>query len=1060
MPTSRLTLSALIILTTVACTHAVNRTARWQPPAELPKREGIGPFKGLNYRLIGPAAGGRVSEVTGIPGDPNVYWAATAAGGVWRSTDGGRGWKPVFDDQSISSIGSIAVAPSNANVVWVGSGEANIRGNVAEGNGIYRSTDGGATWKHVWKTEGQIGAIVVHPRKPDVAFAAVLGSPFGPGENRGIFRTIDGGASWKKVLYVDADTGGSDVTFDPNDPEVVFAGTWQTRRTPWNLTSGGAGSGLWRSENGGVNWTRLAGRGLPKADWGRVGVRVAATDSKRVYALIEADEGGLFRSDDGGVNWTRINESRALRQRAWYYTHLTVDPTNRDVVWFPQVRMLKTKDGGASIASVKGGGWDYHDIWIDPLDPLRMAVASDAGVSLSSDGGKSWTRPALPISQLYHVSVDNREPYRVLASVQDLGTVSGPSHALDTEAILLSQWHSVGGGEAGHVVADPSDPNVVWAGEYLGIITRYDHRTGQAPAVGAYPFNGSGHGAEDLRYRFQWTAPIVISPHDSNVVYHAANVLFRTDDRAQTWTAISPDLTRNERSKQKWSGGPITGDNTGVEFYGTIFAVAESPVTAGTLWCGSDDGLVHVSRDGGANWKAVTPPEMPEWATVSMIEPSRWDAAVAYVVADAHRLDDETPYLWKTSDYGATWSRLGPGLDPEVYLHVVREDTKVRGLLYLGTERGVMVSHDDGKNWSSLKLNMPTVSVPDLVVAGDDLVVGTLGRSIWILDDLMPVRQLDERITAAAAHLFPVPDAVRRHRVVWWNAPRGSRDGAGTNRPYGATFSYWLAKDAKQPFKVEILNGEGQVVRTLSSELEKPFTPKEHPDWTPTDEDPKPALSNKAGLNRATWDLRHTHADYVRGARNDLGDWGPGPRAVPGDYTLRLVVGDVTSTQPLKVLPDPASSASVEAMRAQLEFGAELRDQLDEIVALVRRIRETRKQVQAQIKNHASAKSLGVKIIETLDSIEGELHSVEAEVSYDVLAGRTGGAKLYSVIGFLARTALEHDGPPTQGMRTVAEESSAAFAAHRKALENVMSADLVEFNKLLNSGATNASTAR
>ncbi len=1049
MPMPKRVLATFVVLTAVACAHGPTRTSWWKPPTEAPERDVRGPYKNIKYRLIGPAAGGRVTEVTGVPGDPHVYWVATAAGGVWRSTDGGRQWKPVFDDQSISSIGSIAVAPSDPNVVWVGSGEANIRGNVAEGNGIYRSTDGGATWKHVWEAEGQIGAIVVHPQKPEVAVAAVLGSPFGPGEDRGVFRTVDGGTTWKKVLYVDADTGACDVAVDPNNPEVMFAGTWQTRRTPWSLTSGGPGSGLWRSIDGGATWTRLQGRGLPNAIWGRVGVRVAPTDSKRVYALIEAEEGGLFRSDDGGGTWTRINDSRGLRQRAWYYTHLTVDPTDADVVWFPQVRMLKTEDGGASIASVKGGGWDYHDVWIDPLDPSRIVVGSDAGVSLSGDGGEHWTRPALPISQLYHVSVDTQQPYRVLASLQDLGTLSGPSHALDAEAILSSHWHKVGGGEAGYVVADPSDPNVVWAGEYLGIITRYDHRTGQAPAVGAYPFDGSGHGAEDLRYRFQWTAPIVISPHDSNVIYHAANVLFRTDDRGQTWQAISPDLTRDDRSKQKWSGGPITGDNTGVEFYGTIFAVAESPVAAGTLWCGSDDGLVHVSRDGGQNWKAVTPPDMPEWATVSVIEASRWDAGVAYVVADAHRLDDETPYLWKTSDYGATWTRLGAELDPEIYLHVVREDSKVKGLLYLGTERGVMVSHDDGARWQSLQLNMPTVSVPDLVVAGDDLVVGTLGRSIWVLDDLTPVRTLDEGIQASPAHLFPPRDAVRRHRVTKWNAPQGSREGSGANPPFGATFTYWLAEEPKAPFKVEILDRDGTVVRTLSSELEPLFTPKDHPDWTPTDEEPKPDLPNKVGLNRATWDLQYTHADYVRGTRNDIGGWGPGPRAVPGEYTLRLVVGDVTSAQSLRIQPDPASSATPESMRAQLEFGLELRDQLDEVVALVRRVRKVRTQIQARIAERTEAKAPATKIIEALDAIESALHNSDAEVSYDVLAGRTGGAKLYSVIGFLAETAYEHDGPPTQGMKEVAAESAAAIERQRTALQQLIASDVAELNRLL-----------
>jgi len=612
--------------------------------------KGKGPLGGLEYRLIGPAAGGRVSRVAGVAGDDLTYYAATAAGGVWKSINGGGEWKSIFDDQPISSIGSIAVAPSDPNVVWVGSGEANIRGNVAEGNGIYRSTDAGETWKHVWSAEGQIGTMAVHPEDPDVAFAAVLGSPFGPGLDRGVFRTRDGGETWQKVLYKDPDTGASDVCFHPTNPRILFAGLWQTRRFPWGMTSGGPGSGLYISRDGGDTWKKLENKGLPGGIWGRVGVRVAAKEPKRVYALIEAEEGGLFRSDNGGKKWTRVSASRGIRQRAWYYTTLTVDPANADVIWFPQVGMLKTDDGGKTIRSVKGGGWDYHDVWIDPENPKRMVVGSDGGVSLSRDGGETWFRASMPIAQFYHLSVDTSTPYRVMGSLQDFGTASGPSNSLHGGGILASDWFRVGGGEAGHVVADASDPDIVWAGEYLGIITRYDRRTGQAPHVGIYPDNGSGHGAVDLRYRFQWTAPIVISPHDQKVIYHAANVLFKTSDGGQSWQAISPDLTRDDETTQAWAGGP--------EFYNTIFAVAESPIEAGLIWAGSDDGLVHLTRDGGQNWSDMTPASIPEWGTVSTIEASRWDAGTAYVVVDAHRLDDETPYLFKTSDFGRSWKSL------------------------------------------------------------------------------------------------------------------------------------------------------------------------------------------------------------------------------------------------------------------------------------------------------------------------------------------------------------------------------------------------------------------
>jgi len=1024
-----------ILLLSLSCSM-VPWLARAAGESKIPK----GPFEGLEYRSIGPAAGGRVARVTGVPGDPLTYWAATAAGGVWKSTNGGDAWQPVFDDQPVSSIGSIAVAPSDPNVVYVGSGEGNIRGNVGEGNGIYRSRDAGKTWTHVWESEGQIGALIVHPSEPDVAFAAVLGSPFGPGENRGVFRTLDGGDTWTKVLYVDENTGASDVCFTPSNPRILFAGTWQTRRTPWSLTSGGPGGGLWTSRDAGSTWMRLQGKGLPDGPWGKVGCGVARTDGNRVYALIEADEGGLFRSDDGGESWTRVQASRGVRQRAWYYSTLTVDPTRADVVWFPQVSMLKTVDGGRTLAPVKGGGWDYHDVWIDPADARRMIVGSDAGVSISRDGGITWVRPAIPISQLYHVSVDSRVPYRVLASLQDQGTASGPSRTLHGGGILLSDWVPVGGGEAGHVVADPSDPDIVWAGEYLGFISRWDGRTRRVSHVGSYPENGSGHGSGDLEVRFQWTAPIVISSHDPSVVYHAGNRLFRTTDGGQTWSAISPDLTRNDASKQRWSGGPIAGDNTGVEFYGTIFAMAESPVTPGVLWTGSDDGLVHVSRDGGATWTNVTPREFPEWATVAGIEPSRLDAGAAYLVADRHRLDDESPYLWKTADYGRTWKRLGRDLDPEVYLKVVRQDPVVPGLLYLGTERGVAVSHDDGASWQSLRLNLPTVAVPDLAVTEHDLVVGTLGRSIWILDDLGPIRAgLPAREGTTAALIAPPPT------IAWfvpgrWAGPYGSDAGAGENPPRGAAFRYWLEQEPAGEIRVEIVDGGGTVIRTLSSEPEPRYVAADHPDADP-DEKHEPELTRKAGWNRAAWDLQYEKSRWIPGHVSESGPV-DGPVALPGTYTLRLLVGDTAIERPIEVVPDPREAIPPEASRAQFEFVLALRDDVNRVVDRIETIRSVRDQLERGAARlsagnaHPDLVATAAAIVARLDPIERTLHSPDAEVGYDILAGRDGGAKLLSRYGWLAGGAHGHAGPPTQGQREVAatlrrvlEEQEAALAA-------------------------------
>jgi photosystem II stability/assembly factor-like uncharacterized protein len=1007
-----------------------------------------GPYYGLKYRLIGPAAGGRVSRVAGVPGDQRTYWAATAAGGVWKSVNGGLEWKPVFDDQPVSSIGSLAVSPSDPNVVYVGSGEANIRGNVGEGNGIYRSTDAGRTWKHVWEAEGQIGTMAVHPTNPDIAYAAVLGSPFGPSETRGVLRTIDGGQTWKIVLHVDRDTGASDVCLDPSNPRIVFVGTWQTRRTPWSMTSGGAGSGLWMSRDGGDTWKRLEKEGLPEGTWGKVGVGVAATDPRRVYALIEADDGGLFRSDDGGEKWTLVNPSRGLRQRAWYYSTLTIDPTNADLVWFPQVNMLKTVDGGNAVRSVKGGGWDYHDIWIDPKDPKRMIVGSDAGVSISIDGGETWDRPPLPIAQFYHISADTRVPYRVLGSLQDRGTASGPSNSLTAGGgILLSDWHTVGGGEAGHVVADPTDPNIVWAGEYLGIITRWDGRLNQAAHVGIYPESGSGHGSGDMLYRFQWTAPIHISPHDHNMVYHAANVLFRTNDGGRTWKAISPDLTRDDKNKQRWSGGPITGDNTGVEFYCTVFAVAESPVQKGVIWAGSDDGLVHVTTDAGANWKRVTPGDMPEWTTVTTIEASRWDAGTAYVVADAHRLDDETPYLWKTADFGATWTRLTRELDPEVYLHVVREDKKQRGMLYLGTERGVMVSRDDGSTWESLRLNMPTVSVVDLATTENDLVVGTLGRSAWILDELTPLREMSDSIRAEPAHLFTQPPAIRWHYQSKWGI-FGSSAGKGENPPPGLLVTYYLSKKPEEPIQLEILDADGRSLRTLKSEIEPQYTPKEHPDWNPMEE-LKPALTTDVGFNRAAWDSTLQPVRWELRSRLD-GSPATGPWAPPGQYTVRLKVGREVLSQKAQVVPDPRSAAEPADVAAQFAYAVQVRDQLARTADLIAAVQSLSVQVAVNETRFAGDKDIeGIcdRTLEKLAAIQDVVHSPASEVDYDILAGREGGAKVAARLNWLAGGAWSHEGPPTQGMKETSDRLEKALAAQEAALQQVMKEDIGALNE-------------
>lgn len=1021
--------------------------------AQEPKTsEPSGPFKALKYRLIGPAAGGRVSRVAGVPGDPTVYYAATASGGVWKSTDAGATWKPVFDDQPISSIGSIAVAPSNPNVVYVGSGEANIRGNVAAGNGIYKSTDAGKTWTLVWKQEGQIGTMVVHPGNADIAYAAVLGRAFGANAERGVYRTKDGGRTWQQVLKKDADTGASDVALDPSNPSIVFAGLWQARRKPWDLVSGGPGSGLHVSRDGGDTWKALTGNGLPEGTWGKVGVAVAPSDGRRVYALIEAEKGGLFRSDDGGDNWTLVNPSRLIRQRAWYYSTITVNPANMDDLYFPQVPMVRSIDAGKTLQTVKGlHHGDHHDLWIDPKNPKRMISANDGGVDVSTNGGESWYAPPLPISQFYHVSVDTRRPYYVAGAMQDLGTAQGPSMSLSGGGIALDAWRAVGGGEAGHVVSDWSDPNVIYAGEYLGIITRFDHRTGEARNVSAWPENPSGHGGEDMKYRFQWTAPIAISPHDAKVVYHGAQVVFRTSDGGQRWEVISPDLTRNDKSKQQWSGGPITGDNTGVETYGTVFAIAESPKARGVVWVGSDDGLVHVTRDGGKNWTNVTTamPGFPEWGTVSMIEPSPFEAGSAYVAIDAHRLDDARPYLYKTTDYGRSWTKLDGSLPQDVYLHAVREDPARKGLLYVGTERGVMFSPDDGKSWKPLKLNLPTVAVHDLVVKDDDLVVGTHGRSIWILDDLQPIREMNDRISAMDVHLFPVADAAR------WRTGWGTwayRHGKFSNPAAGASIYYFLKEKSKGELKIEILSSDNKVVRTLSS------IPRE-PDYSSEDDDPeelkKAALSIEAGVQRAVWDLTWEGAKKIKGGKIDTGDPATGPRAIPGTYQVRLTVDGKTLTSPVRVVADPRGSVTQADLEAQLAFALRVRDDISRLTDLVNRVRSVREQLQARAKALEPRKSEGAvadllknseAVAKKADALEGRLHNPSAEIVYDILAMR-GGTRLYSRLSPLQMWAIEAEGSPTAGMRQVLEEQERELDALARETEQFLRQDVAPLNE-------------
>ena len=774
---------------------------------------------GMKWRQIGPFRGGRVLAVAGVPGDPSTYYFGAVAGGIFKSTNGGMTWVPTFDHQSISSIGAIAVADADHNVLYAGSGEACLRGNISYGDGVYKSTDAGRTWTNVGlKDSRHIGAVIVDPRNPDVVLVAALGHAWGPNAERGVFRTADGGKTWQKVLYKDENTGAIDVVFDPKNPSIVYAALWQVRRQPWTFNSGGPGSGLYKSVDGGLTWKQLQGNGLPAGELGRIGIAVSGADSNRVYAIIEAKEGGIYRSNDAGNSWMRVNDDERYRQRAWYFSHIFADPQNVDTMYVLNTGAFRSNDGGKTFDLLPAPHGDHHGLWIDPTNPQRIMNSNDGGVTISVDGGKTWTEQNnQPTAQFYHVVTDNHWPYRVYGAQQDNSTVAIASQS-DDGVIARQDWYEVGGGESGYISVDPRDSEIVYAGSDAAIITRYDHRTNQLTDVSPYPLDTSGNGANALKYRFQWTEPVLVSAYDSNVIYSAAQFVMKTADQGHSWSAISPDLTRNDKSKQKPSGGDITLDITSVEYYDTVFALAESPLQKGMLWAGTDDGLIHLTRDDGKKWENVTPKDMPDWSMVSIIDAGHFDAGTAYAAIDRHKLDDFNPVIYKTHDYGKTWTRINSGIPAGAYVRSVREDPKVKGLLYAGTETGVYFSIDDGAHWHSLQLNLPTTPIHDLAIKDDDLIAATHGRSFWILDDVSPLRQASANIANDEFHLYQPATATRLHFPDQVDRKRP----VGDNPPKGAVLYYYLKSkpSEKEEITIDIFDAQGKRVRHLSNREE------------------------------------------------------------------------------------------------------------------------------------------------------------------------------------------------------------------------------------------------
>ena len=979
--------------------------------------EPVDPLAGLEYRLLGPAVGGRVTRVSGVIGDPLTWYFAAAQGGVWKSSDGGVHWQPIFDEMPSNSVGALAVAPSDPNVIYVGGGEANIRGNVQPGAGLFVSTDAGKTWRHTLKLRGAVGHIAVDPKTAAVAYAAVLGSPFASNVERGVYRTLDSGASWAQVLKVDADSGASDVSIDAHNPRIVWAGTWQARRTPWNLSSGGPGSGLWRSADGGSTWTRWAAgeHGLPKGDWGKVGVAVSPADSQRIYALIEAADGGLYRSDDGGDSFERVNEHGSLRQRAWYFSTIVPDPHNADVAWFPQVPMLQTRDGGKTLHAIDGfSHGDHHDLWIDPSAPQRLIAGHDGGVDLSINGGANWRAPHLSLGQFYNIDVDQRRPYHVGGTLQDMGTVSGPVLSLSNKGSSVSDWRYVGGGEAGELRYDLSEVGTIYAGEYGGYLSRYVEGSGQYRNISAVPANPSGVAPENMPERFQWTAALELSPHDPATLYHGANVLFRSRDRGENWERISPDLTRNDKAKQQWSGGPITGDNTGVEVYGTIVSIDESALTRGEIWVGSDDGRVHISRDAGASWQDITPSGLPVDATVKSLRTSRHQAGRAYLVAHRYRLGDDQPMVWVSDDGGKRWRSLSSSLPKDQPLFSIAEDELDPSMLYLGAERALYASADRGGSWRSIQLNLPPVAVVDLETAHNDLIIGTRGRGMYVFHDLTALRQV---LTSAPSQAFLAKPA---NATRWRNEYRWGEDNSTENPPYGALVSYYLPKALQGELKLRVSDAKGQRIRELSSIARPPSAPVGDPDGP--SEAPKPALDTSAGWHRVAWDLALEGAQPLRDAKIDAGDPESGPLALPGSYRIELLGADLSLSTEVTVEADPRSTIGTDALISNLNFALNARLALERARSGIEWLRAAREQAQALHSRLADSTQKGIRdaalaVINDADRIEGQLHNPEAKVVYDILRGPKG-AQLYSQLAPLYSWAQSSDHAPTAAMQT------------------------------------------
>ena len=914
-------------------------------------------YQGLRWRLVGPFRGGRTVSVAGIPGNPNVYYFGGVGGGVWKTTNGGITWNPIFDSQNVASIGAITLAPSDPNTIYVGTGEPDLRSDLSTGNGMYKSTDAGATWQHIGLDDTrQIARIVVDPHDPNVVLVAALGHAYGPNPERGVFKSIDGGKTWRKVLFIDNNRGAIDLAADPDDSRTLYAAMWHVQRPPWSQYPPDNGDGaIYKSTDAGDTWTRLSGTGLPTGDWGRIGIRVAAgTQGKRLYTLIDhkdTKQAGFYRSDDGGANWSRIGTDSRILGRLWYFGEVAVDPKNPDVIYLPNVSLYRSQDAGKSWEAIKGapGGDDYHALWIDPTNPQRMITGSDQGAIISVDGGKSWSSwYNQPTAQFYHVITDNEFPYHVYGSQQDSGTVSIASRS-DYGTITFRNWYSIGAGESGYIAPAP-DGSTVYGGDPYGPVMRFDRLTGHAQDVSPQPVQAFGTEIFQRKLRATWTSPIVMSPRDSNTLYFGAQYLLRSTDHGMSWQQISPDLTGADPKTQQ-AGSP-TIQNAKARGYGAIYTIAPSPLDNNVIWTGSDTGMIHLTRDGGKTWNNVTPPGLSDWSKISLIDAGHFDAGTAYAAVDRHRLDDMNPWIYRTHDYGTTWTKIVDGIAQNAFARAVREDRIIKGLLVAGTEFGVYFSTDDGAHWNSLQLNLPNTPIHDLVIKNNDVIVATHGRSFWVLDDISPLRELTPKLAGNAAYLFKPASTFRVRRSVNNDTPLPLEEPQGDNPPSGAVVYYHLASANAQEVVIEVLDQSGQVVRRYSSS-DKPRTPRTPPPfpnyWLPKPEIP----SAETGMHRFVWDLRYAPpaagGGYAMAVANKQTEPQPqGPLVVPGSYRIRLTVDGKSYEQPLEVGPDPRVKATAQDYTQQFALAKRIYDGLKQAGQTIRQIDEHRAQLKQQ----------------------------------------------------------------------------------------------------------------